>query len=76
MCVALGITGGSWVVSIVWYCKEHNVSETGSSPALRWKGTETHTLLGPFERANLNHWTVYIWWFIQEPKLYVKLHIT
>jgi hypothetical protein len=35
--------------------REHNVSETGSVSVLR-KG-ETPTLLGPLERANLNHWS-------------------
>jgi hypothetical protein len=36
--------------------KKHNVSETGSVSVLRWG--KTPTLLGPLERANLNHWTV------------------
>jgi hypothetical protein len=35
---------------------EHNVSETVSVSVLRW-GRKTPTLLGPLERANLNHWT-------------------
>jgi hypothetical protein len=35
--------------------KKHNVSETGSVSVLRWG--KTPTLLGPLERANLNHWT-------------------
>jgi hypothetical protein len=43
--------------------KKHNVSETGSVSVLRWG--KTPTLLGPLERANLNHWSsicnVY-WW--------------
>jgi hypothetical protein len=34
--------------------KKHNVSETGSVSVLR-RG-KTPTLLGPLERANLNHW--------------------
>jgi hypothetical protein len=42
--------------------KKHNVSETGSVSVLRWG--KTPTLLGPIERANLNHW-------IQFPKRYV-----
>jgi hypothetical protein len=33
--------------------KKHNVSETGSVSVLRWG--KTPTLLGPLERANLNH---------------------
>jgi hypothetical protein len=36
--------------------REHNVSETGSVSS-SGKGWETATLLGPVERANLNHWT-------------------
>jgi hypothetical protein len=34
--------------------RKHNISETGSVSALKWGG-ETPTLLGPLERANLNH---------------------
>jgi hypothetical protein len=34
--------------------RNHNVSETGSVSIDRWEG-ETPTLLGPIERANLNH---------------------
>jgi hypothetical protein len=37
--------------------REYNVSETGSVSVLRWGVGETPTLLGPLERANLNHWT-------------------
>jgi hypothetical protein len=33
--------------------EKHNVSETGSVSVLRWG--KTPTLLGPLERANLNH---------------------
>jgi hypothetical protein len=33
--------------------KKHDISETGSVSILRWG--ETPTLLGPLERANLNH---------------------
>jgi hypothetical protein len=36
--------------------RRHNVSETPSVSVLR-RGEETPTLLGPLERANLNHWT-------------------
>jgi hypothetical protein len=36
--------------------RKHNVSETGSVSVLRWR-EETPILLGPLERANLNHWT-------------------
>jgi hypothetical protein len=35
--------------------KKH-VSETGSVSVLKWG--KTPTLLGPLERANLNHWTL------------------
>jgi hypothetical protein len=37
---------------------KHDVSETGSVSILRWG--ETPILLGPLERANLNHWTNHI----------------
>jgi hypothetical protein len=37
------------------YKIKHYVLETGSVSILRWG--ETPTLLGPLERANLNHWT-------------------
>jgi hypothetical protein len=43
---------GFWTVSIVRYSKEHNVSGTGSVSVLGWG----RALLGPLERANLNHW--------------------
>jgi hypothetical protein len=36
--------------------KKHNVSETGSVSVLRWG--KTPTLLGPLERANLNHYHI------------------
>jgi hypothetical protein len=35
--------------------EKHNISETGSVSVLRWG--KTPTLLGPLERANLNHLT-------------------
>jgi hypothetical protein len=36
---------------------KHDVSETGFVSVLRWG--DTPILLGPLERANLNHWTTY-----------------
>jgi hypothetical protein len=36
--------------------KKHNFLETGSVSVLRWGGRPP-TLLGPLERANLNHWS-------------------
>jgi hypothetical protein len=47
---------GFWTFSIVWYSREHDVSETGSVSVLRWMGQGRPTQLGPLERANLNHW--------------------
>jgi hypothetical protein len=44
---------GFWTLSIVRNSK--HVSETGCVSVLRWG--EGDTLLGPSERANLNHWT-------------------
>jgi hypothetical protein len=38
--------------------EKHDISETGSVSALRWG--ETPTLLGPLERANLDHWTTHV----------------
>jgi hypothetical protein len=35
---------------------ENSVSETGSVSVLRLGDVETHTLLGPLERADLNRW--------------------
>jgi hypothetical protein len=35
--------------------KEHNVSESGSVSPSSNEGWETHTLLGPLEKANLSH---------------------
>jgi hypothetical protein len=35
--------------------RKHDISETGSVSVLRCGG-KTPTHLGPFERANLNHW--------------------
>jgi hypothetical protein len=35
--------------------EEHDVSKSGSFPVLRWVWA-TSTLLGPLERANLDHW--------------------
>jgi hypothetical protein len=40
--------------------RKHNVSDTESVSVLRGEGAETPTLLGPFERANLNHWTTHV----------------
>jgi hypothetical protein len=48
---------GFWTSSIVWILKseeKHDVPESGSVSVLRWG--ETPILLGPLERANLNHW--------------------
>jgi hypothetical protein len=38
-----------WSLSIIWYSKEHNASETGSVSVLRWKGGRH---VGPLLRAN------------------------
>jgi hypothetical protein len=46
-------------MSIVRYSEEHNISETGYF-RLQVKGWETPTLLGPLERADLNHWATYV----------------
>jgi hypothetical protein len=46
--------------------KKNNVSETGSVSVFRWG--KTPTLLGPLERANLNHWTNWGRKQIQFPK--------
>jgi hypothetical protein len=49
---------GFWTFPIVWYSREHDVSETGSVSVLRFRwGEKTPTQLGPLKRANLNHWT-------------------
>jgi hypothetical protein len=45
-----GLCPSSWIVNT----RKHNVSETGSVFVLRWEEGDT-TLLGPLERANLNH---------------------
>jgi hypothetical protein len=37
--------------------RRHNVSKSGSV-SVSGEGKETPTLLGPLERANLNHWTI------------------
>jgi hypothetical protein len=37
--------------------RKHDLSETGSVSVLRCGGRKTSTLLGPLDRANLNHWT-------------------
>jgi hypothetical protein len=49
---------GFWTLSIVRKSKitKHDISETGSASVLRWR--EPPTLLGPLDRANLNHWTL------------------
>jgi hypothetical protein len=47
---------GFWTLSIIWYFKEHNVSETGSVSS-SGEG-ETPTLLGSLERANFIHWSM------------------
>jgi hypothetical protein len=46
----------------IWYSKEHNVLETGFVSIIRWKGIgwKVLYLLGPLERANLNHGTTYV----------------
>jgi hypothetical protein len=44
---------GFWTFFIVWYCREHDVSEMICfRPQV--KGEKTPTQLGPLERANLN----------------------
>jgi hypothetical protein len=55
--LASGLTGFR-ILSIVLYRKEYNVSETESICILRW--AVQGTLLGPLERANLNHRTTYV----------------
>jgi hypothetical protein len=46
-----GIRPSSGILNTI----KHNVSETGLLPSSD-AGRETPTLLGPLERANLNHW--------------------
>jgi hypothetical protein len=46
---------GFWTFSIVWYSREHDVSETGCLRLQMKVGEKTPTQLGPLERANLNH---------------------
>jgi hypothetical protein len=49
---------GFWTLSIVRYCKEHlRTQRFGNRICFRpqVRGWETPTLLGPLERANLNH---------------------
>jgi hypothetical protein len=41
-----------WTLSIVWYSKKHNVSETGPVSVLKF-GRDTYSV--GFLRANLNH---------------------
>jgi hypothetical protein len=59
-CITLRITGILGLFqrpsSEILKTRKHNVSETGFSSACRWR-RETPTLLGPLERANLNHWS-------------------
>jgi hypothetical protein len=43
---------GFWILCIVRYSKEHDVSETWSISA----SGEARAVLGPLERINLNHW--------------------
>jgi hypothetical protein len=45
-----------WTLSIIWYSKEQNISETGYVSIHRWKGGR---YLGPTERANFKYWTTY-----------------
>jgi hypothetical protein len=40
--------------------RKHNVSETGSISVFRRGGGGGDNLLGPLERANINHWTTHI----------------
>jgi hypothetical protein len=47
---------GFWTLSNVWNSKKHGVSETGSVSVLTSEGGR-HTLLGPLETADPNHWT-------------------
>jgi hypothetical protein len=50
-----GLLGFS-TLSIVWYSREHYVSETKCfRPQV--SGWKSRTLLGPLERADSNHWT-------------------
>jgi hypothetical protein len=56
------MSGGTRTKKVECHCsKEYNVSETGSTGCFhpQTRGGETCTLLGPLERANLNHWTTY-----------------
>jgi hypothetical protein len=47
-----GLCSSSGIVNTT----KHNISETGSV-LFSGDGWETPTLLGPLEKANLNHWT-------------------
>jgi hypothetical protein len=51
-----------WTLSIFWYSentRQHSVSETGPVSVLMWGGW-TAALLGPLERATLNHRTTHV----------------
>jgi hypothetical protein len=51
--VTFGIIGFMDFVDSLAFETEHNVSETGFVPVLRWKGEEASTQLGPLVGANL-----------------------
>jgi hypothetical protein len=56
-------TQNYWVLGLcpssgILQTRKHNVSETGCVSVLRWG--ETPIQLGPLERVNLNHWTVFV----------------
>jgi hypothetical protein len=50
---------GVWTFSGFLNTRKRNVSETESLSVLRFGGREIPTLLGTFERANFNYWTIH-----------------
>jgi hypothetical protein len=49
---------GFWTLSIIQYSRNYKTQRFGKWICLRPQMSgEASTLLGPFERANLNHWT-------------------
>jgi hypothetical protein len=58
------ITQNYWVFGLnpssgILKTREHNISENGPVSVLR-RGRRHRTLLGPLERATLNHWTTHV----------------
>jgi PhoPQ-activated pathogenicity-related protein len=56
---------GFWILFILWYSKNQRTQRFRNWTCFRPQVREMPTLFGPLEKANLNHWTAYVYKYLR-----------